>query len=382
MRAKLGDIFEISSGGTPSKSHPEYYGGDIPWVKTGDLKKEYLYEVEDFITEEGLKNSSAKMYESDTVLIAMYGATIGATSILKMNACTNQACAAFKKNEQVIPEYLYYFLRSQKDKFVKDGVGGAQPNISAGYLKKVEMELPSIDEQRIIVNILDKISNIIVNRNQEMISLDDLIKARFVEMFGDVIHNSKKWQVCLFAEITSSRLGKMLDAKQQTGRNSYPYLANFNVQWFRFNLENLNKMDFDEKDRAEFELREGDLLVCEGGEIGRCAVWHNELQPCFFQKALHRVRCNHQIILPDYLAWWFRYNCDYGGFSALAGAKATIAHLPGAKLKQLQVAVPPMELQEQFAVFVAQTDKSKVAVQKALDEAQLLFDSLMQEYFG
>ena len=136
------------------------------------------------------------------------------------------------------------------------------------------------------------------------------------------------------------------------------------VAWFRFNLENLNKMDFDEKDRAEFELREGDLLVCEGGEIGRCAVWHNELQPCFFQKALHRVRCNHQIILPDYLAWWFRYNCDYGGFSALAGAKATIAHLPGAKLKQLQVAVPPMELQEQFAVFVAQTDKSKVAVRK------------------
>ena len=194
--------------------------------------------------------------------------------------------------------------------------------------------------------------------------MDNLIKARFVEMFGDVIHNSKKWQVCLFAEITSSRLGKMLDAKQQTGRNSYPYLANFNVQWFRFNLENLNKMDFDEKDRAEFELREGDLLVCEGGEIGRCAVWHNELQPCFFQKALHRVRCNHQIILPDYLAWWFRYNCDYGGFSALAGAKATIAHLPGAKLKQLQVAVPPMELQEQFAVFVAQTDKSKVAVRK------------------
>ena len=205
----------------------------------------------------------------------------------------------------------------------------------------------------------------------------------------------------------------MLDAKQQTGRNSYPYLANFNVQWFRFNLENLNKMDFDEKDRAEFELREGDLLVCEGGEIGRCAVWHNELQPCFFQKALHRVRCNHQIILPDYLAWWFRYNCDYGGFSALAGAKATIAHLPGAKLKQfpdsvvgfianertnnifvhywfsffqailesqapesaqkninlkilseLKVIVPEKRKQDQFASFVKLTDKSKVAVRK------------------
>lgn len=219
---------------------------------------------------------------------------------------------------------------------------------------------PPIEKQAEIADHLRRITSLIDRQTEQLLLLDQLVKARFVEMFGDVIHNSKKWQVCLFAEITSSRLGKMLDAKQQTGRNSYPYLANFNVQWFRFNLENLNKMDFDEKDRAEFELREGDLLVCEGGEIGRCAVWHNELQPCFFQKALHRVRCNHQIILPDYLAWWFRYNCDYGGFSALAGAKATIAHLPGAKLKQLQVAVPPMELQEQFAVFVAQTDKSKL----------------------
>ena len=260
--------------------------------------------------------------------------------------------------------------------------GSAQPKLNQKMLNGIPIPVVDDSQIEIIVNSVENLKSIIELRKQELACLDELIKARFVEMFGDVIHNSKKWQVCLFAEITSSRLGKMLDAKQQTGRNSYPYLANFNVQWFRFNLENLNKMDFDEKDRAEFELREGDLLVCEGGEIGRCAVWHNELQPCFFQKALHRVRCNHQIILPDYLAWWFRYNCDYGGFSALAGAKATIAHLPGAKLKQLQVAVPPMELQEQFAVFVAQTDKSKVAVQKALDEAQLLFDSLMQEYFG
>ena len=184
-------------------------------------------------------------------------------------------------------------------------------------------------------------------------------QSRFIELFGDVIRNSKAWQMRVFADIASSRLGKMLDAKQQTGECSYPYLANFNVQWFRFNIENLNRMDFDEDDRAEFELKDGDLLVCEGGEIGRCAVWHNEIQPCFFQKALHRVRCNRRIIHPDYLAWWFKYNCDHDGFAAIAGAKATIAHLPGVKLKQLQVAVPPLELQEQFAAFIEQTDKSK-----------------------
>ena len=176
-------------------------------------------------------------------------------------------------------------------------------------------------------------------------------------MFGDVVRNDKNWSLMRFSEITTSRLGKMLDAKQQTGEHQYPYLANFNVQWFRFELNNLNQMDFSEADQKEFELCDGDVLVCEGGEIGRCAVWHNQVQPCFFQKALHRVRCNQKIILPDYLTWWFKYNCDHGGFAAIEGAKATIAHLPGAKLKSLLVAVPNLELQTQFAAFVAEVDK-------------------------
>lgn len=198
-------------------------------------------------------------------------------------------------------------------------------------------------------------------------------------MFGDVMHNSKSWKVYSFAEISSSRLGKMLDAKQQTGKCSYPYLANFNVQWFSFNLENLNNMDFNEAERIEFELRNGDLLVCEGGEIGRCAVWHNEIKPCFFQKALHRVRCNRQLVHPYYLAWWFKYNCDHNGFEAIAGAKATIAHLPGVKLKQLQVAVPPIELQGQFAAFVEQVDKSKFYIVQMQILLRLLIQTIQQK---
>ncbi len=240
----------------------------------------------------------------------------------------------------------------------------------------------SLEEQKQIVSKLDFVESLITSRREQLAKLDELVKSRFIELFGDVTHNSKEWQMRLFADIASSRLGKMLDAKQQTGKCSYPYLANFNVQWFRFNIENLNQMDFDEDDRAEFELKDGDLLVCEGGEIGRCAVWHNEIQPCFFQKALHRVRCNRQIIQPDYLAWWFKYNCDHDGFAAIAGAKATIAHLPGVKLKQLQVAVPPIELQQQFAAFVEQADKSKLAIQESLAELETLKKALMQKYFG
>ena len=219
MKVKLGDIFEIGSGGTPSKSHPEYYKGNIPWVKTGDLKSEYLYEVEDFISEEGLKNSSAKMYEENTVLIAMYGATIGATSILKLSACTNQACAAFKENEKVIPEYLYYFLRSQKERFVKDGVGGAQPNISAGYLKKVEMEIPLLENQKEIIGILDKTSEIISRMDQEIRLLDNLIKARFVEMFGDKGYPVLKWK-----DVFNTTTGK-LDSNAAVEDGEYPFFT-------------------------------------------------------------------------------------------------------------------------------------------------------------
>lgn len=178
-------------------------------------------------------------------------------------------------------------------------------------------------------------------------------------MFGDVLRNTKHWSVLTFDTITTSRLGKMLDTKKQTGQECYPYLANSNVQWFRFDLSNLNQMDFNASERQEFQLVDGDLLVCEGGEIGRCAIWHNQIQSCFFQKALHRVRCDKNIILPEYLAWWFKYNCENQGFLAIEGAKATIAHLPGAKLKNLDVAVPPLPLQIEFAEFVKQTDKSK-----------------------
>ena len=261
----------------------------------------------------------------------------------------------------IVPEFLNYFFKSDRFQYsIASFVqGSTRTSVKFNKLKTVEINLPDIVEQQRIVYILNKLGNVISARKQELQKLDELVKARFVEMFGDVIHNDRNWEKHLFSEITTSRLGKMLDAKQQTGEYPFPYLGNANVQWFRFETSNLNQMDFNEADQVEFALEDGDLLVCEGGEIGRCAVWHNQVQPCYFQKAIHRVRCNRQFVLPDYLAWWFKFNCEHNGFSAIEGAKATIAHLPGAKLKQLQVVVPPVELQNQFVGFVTQLDKSK-----------------------
>ena len=367
---KLREICGIVSGGTPLRTNAEFWdGGIIPWIKIGDIKGKYVSDADEHITQAGLEGSSAKMLSKGTILYTIF-ATLGEVGILTIDACTNQAIAGItiRNKDEVLTDYLYYYLKSKKSYVNNLGRGVAQNNINLSILRDLEVPLPTLSVQRQTVDILDKTAKVIKYRQQQLQKLDNLIKARFVEMFGDVIRNSKSWEIRVLADIASSRLGKMLDTKQQTGECSYPYLANFNVQWFRFNTENLNQMDFNEEDRIEFELQNGDLLVCEGGEIGRCAVWHNEIQPCFFQKALHRVRCNRQIVHPDYLGWWFKYNCDHDGFATIAGAKATIAHLPGVKLKQLRVAIPPLELQEQFAAFVNQTDKSKVVVQKALSK--------------
>lgn len=320
-------------------------------------------------------------HECETLLITCRGATCGTLNICQPYSYVNgNAMALDNLSDDVDIKYLYYFLLNRG---LSDVItGSAQPQIVRQSLDKVIVEYPALNEQKEIASNLNHIEELIFFRTSQLSKLDELVKSRFIEMFGDIIRNDKGWKQYRFSDITTSRLGKMLDAKQQTGKSSYPYLANFNVQWFRFELDKLNVMDFNEEDRKEFELIDGDLLVCEGGEIGRCAVWHNEIQPCFFQKALHRVRCKKDIILPDYMAYWFKYNCDYNGFSDIEGAKATIAHLPGKKLKNLMVTVPSISLQTEFATFVEQTDKLKFEVQQSLEKLETLKKSLMQQYFG
>ena len=139
-KIKLGELHKISSGGTPSRKINDYYeNGTIPWVKTGDLKGLYVLKPSESITEEALKNSSAKLFPSDTLLIAMYGATIGACSILNFNAATNQACAALLPSDKVNTLFEFFFFREFKKELIKMGVGGAQPNISAGLLKNLKI---------------------------------------------------------------------------------------------------------------------------------------------------------------------------------------------------------------------------------------------------
>lgn len=149
----LGKICKTTSGGTPSRKNQSYYqNGTIPWVKSGELENNIITTSEEFITEEGLLNSSAKIFPAGTLLIALYGATIGKLAFLGIDAATNQAVCGIFQNENVSLKYLYYYLLFQRPNLIKQGVGGAQPNISQTILKKLEISYPdSITEQQRIV---------------------------------------------------------------------------------------------------------------------------------------------------------------------------------------------------------------------------------------
>ena len=384
MTITLGDVFEIGSGGTPSKKHAEYYGGSVPWVKTGDLKSEYIYSVEECITEDGLSNSSAKMYEPDTVLIAMYGATIGATSILKIPACTNQACAAFKPNDNVRPEYLFYFLTSKRAQFIKDGVGGAQPNISAGYLKKVPFNLIDLKKQDQIIRVLNKTINVINNRKAELNILDELIKARFVEMFGVPIDNTRDWpmnkaeNLCTLVTDGSHFSPKACD-------KGYPMLSVKDMGQNGFDYSNCKFVD---DDTFEVLKKQGcvpnvdDVLIAKDGSYFTRAFVISEYKDQAILSSIGIYRPNKKLILPRFLASYLMTDevREFVNRGYVTGTALRRVIIKG--LKAIPVYTPPIDLQEEFVQFVQQVDKSKVAIQKSLDETQLLFDSLMQAYFG
>lgn len=167
-RTTLGTVADWGAGGTPSRSEPNFYGGKIPWIKSGELNSRYIKTTEESITEEAIKSSSAKIFPAGSVAIAMYGATIGKTAILGIDASTNQACAVGVPVEGLIgKEYLYRLLQNEKAAFIEKGKGGAQPNISQSVIKAHEIGLPPLAEQTRIAAKLD-----------ELLAQVDTLKAR------------------------------------------------------------------------------------------------------------------------------------------------------------------------------------------------------------
>lgn len=258
--------------------------------------------------------------------------------------------------------------------------GATMLHVNRGEFLSTKLYLPSLSEQRRIAAILDKADALRTQRREALAQLDRLAQAIFVEMFGDPVTNPKGWPLRSFDDACPTRLGKMLDQKQQTGQHSRRYLRNANVQWFRFDLTDLLEMDFDEAARETFSLRDGDLLICEGGEPGRTAIWRSQISECYYQKALHRGRPNPSLARSEYLAWLLWCLAQRGGLSDHV-TSATIAHLTGEKLKAMNIPLPPLSLQSSFVERLAAQERLRLTAEAAFEEQQGLFGSLQHRAF-
>ncbi|MBX7226940.1 MAG: restriction endonuclease subunit S [Chitinophagales bacterium] len=284
------------------------------------------------------------------------------------------------KQQKVNIKYTYYYLQSNMQILERGFKGAGLKHISKAFLEEIEIPFPDLETQDKIVAILDKAKAILDKREQTIKKYDELLRAMFLEMFGDPVKNEKGWTLKRMSEVSQSRLGKMLDSKKNKGINSKRYLRNTNVQWLKFDFNELLEMDFDENERLEFDLQYGDVLLCEGGEIGRCAIWKDEIADIYFQKALHRIRFNLEYILPTYFVYMFWLYAKIGGLKKFMGA-ATISHLTGEKLKDLNIVVPPIELQEKFTIQVTKIEMLKSKVEDAKSNINYLINALSQLAF-
>ena len=289
----------------------------------------------------------------------------------------------FRPSERITGPYLFNLLRApyvRKAGAMKMKGAAGQRRVPADFFAALQIPLPPLDQQKRIAGILDAADALRAKRREALAELDTLLQSTFLDMFGDPVTNPKGWNVVAFESIGNSRLGKMLDKGKEVGDRKFPYLANTNVQWGRFDLTALRTMDFSESDCEEFKLEDGDLLICEGGEVGRTAIWHGAHNRIYFQKALHRVRLDPTVAVPEYVFQFMWFMAKNGGFRDLT-TTATIAHLTGVKLKRLPCPRPPLKLQHRFAAIVESVEQQKASQRTHLAELDTLFASLQSRAF-
>ena len=376
---KLGNICEIVSGSTPKTGIDKYWDGNIKWITPAELNDD-TYIITDSvrkITELAVKKTGLSSFPEGTVILSSR-APIGKVAIAGCEMYCNQGFKNLICSDKINNRYLYWFLKGNKEFLNSLGRGATFKEISKAIISEIEIDVPDLDKQAVVVTNLENINKIIALRKQELFVLDNLIKARFVELFGDININDKNWDCELLGELcTIVRGGAPRPIEQFLGGN---------VPWIKIG-------DATEKDNIylnstkEHIVQEGvkkSRLVKSGSLIfANCGVSLGFARIITFEGCIHDGWLAMENIDErlDKVFLLQALNQMTEHFRAIAPA-GTQPNLNTAIMKSFKQVIPPIKLQRYFIRFVEQVDKSKVAVQKALDETQLLFDSLMQQYFG
>jgi len=362
----------MGSGGTPDTDNASYWATDdsgTPWVAIGDLSdREYVEVTAKKLTTDGISSKGLTVWPPGTLLFSMY-ASLGHTAELTIAAATNQAILALLPVKHVHQKFLTRWLEFLKPTLKVQASSNTQDNLNAEKVKNLLILLPPPSEQTAIATFLDretaKIDALIAEQEKLIALLAEKRQATISHVVTKGLDPNVPMQnsgVAWLEEVPahwtlpplylrySAELGKMLDASRITGAHSVPYLRNVDVQWDSINFDELPCMDIAPDEYDRYTVRDGDLLICEGGEVGRAAVAFVGDAIVGFQKALHRLRAICHGEHPRYMFYTFVWAANAGGFAG--EGQSTIAHLTGEQLRKYRFPKPPHEEQVQISSFL------------------------------
>lgn len=354
MLYKLKDIFDLQMGKTPSRNNIEYWNtNDYKWVSIADLTKtdKYIYDTKEYLSKKAVNESGIKIIPANTVIMS-FKLSIGKTAITAEDMYSNEAIMAFhdKHIVEILPEYIFYLF---KYKNWDDGSNKAVmgKTLNKAILSEVEIDICSIEEQRKIVNVLDKIMNLISARKKELSYLDTFTKARFVEMFGNPEANEKEWKMNTFGDICTVRQGLQIPISKRLTQyedDCYEYIT---VQY----LHGGKEREYIKSPKTSVICTQNDILMTRTGNTGMVVtgvdgVFHNN----FFLIDFDRNKYD-----KDFLVQYLKLDIIQADILRRAGT-STIPDLNHSDFYKIKIFEPPIELQKQFTELITQVDKSKL----------------------
>ena len=388
MEYRLDELFDLQMGKTPSRNNPEYWDSeDHKWISIGDLSKcgKYICETREYLSDKAVAESGISQIPANTVIMS-FKLSIGKTAITPEPMYSNEAIMSFRDKRVVplLPDYIFYMFSGRDwDAGTNKAVMGK--TLNKATLSQIKIRVHSLPEQQKIVRVLDKTAAIIEARQKELQKLDELVKARFVEMFGDPKSNPNSYPIGQLSEhiefLTSGSRGW---AQYCVDNGSEWFITIKNVKDCRISIDNMQPINApDNAEAKRTKVQEGDLLISITADLGRTGVVTKEIADhgAYINQHLTCIRLNKEILNPLYVAFFMESPAGKEQFES-KNQSAVKAGLNFNSINSLRLLVPPMDEQSAFVEFVHQIDKSKLAVQKALEQLETLKKSLMQQYFG
>ncbi|PKL17118.1 MAG: restriction endonuclease subunit S [Spirochaetae bacterium HGW-Spirochaetae-5] len=386
-RSKLGDLVQITGGGTPSRLIPEYWDGEIPWVSVKDFISKRIVTAQEKITLIGLKNSASNLIPAESILMPTRMG-LGKIAINDVPVAINQDIKALhiKEINQLDINYLFLYLSSISKVFEKAGKGATVKGFKLDFLKDIEVPLPPLSEQIKIASILTRAENLIAKRKESIKSLDEFLKSTFLEMFGDPVRNDKGWEKKYLKNLTI-KIGS--GATPTGGDSSYKtegisLIRSMNVYDNTFKYKDLAYIDEVQADKLKNVIVEIDdvLLNITGASVCRCTLVPKDILPARVNQHVAIIRVNRKELNSIYLTSLFTLS-NYK-FQLLKIAKqngATREALTKDQIENLEILLPPLPIQNKFAVIVEKVQAIKVKYNESLVEMEKLYGSLSQRAF-